>query len=277
MVEPPRRRRRQVALLLALPAVLVVGALVLGPLLYALEPRIDLIAPPRALDGVAPAPPPAFDRAWLWALAAQATYTALVLALQIPFGVLLALALPRAGWRAGLAVFAVAWPLAVPQSVAELLRVEFWPRACDGLAGGLSSITGTPWQMPAWLGEWSGYVLIDAWRYTPLVALLCAFALRRADDLDLAARVDGLSAWQRFTCVHWPRMRSACALAVVVRAVDSFAAWPHVSSTVSLAAWVRNRAVTGPTATTAVATALTLAVVALVPAWPLRSPSGGRR
>ncbi len=277
MVESLRQRRRQAALLLTLPAIAIVGWLVAWPLLTSLWPLGDLVLPPRAVDAVAPTASAAFDAAWLSALWAQLAYSALVLLIEVPLGVLLALSLPRRGVLAGLAVACVAWPLAAPQSIADWLRLELVPRAVDALSGWWASPSGGPCELSPLLAEWTGYVLVDVWRFTPFVALVCAFALRRDDELTVAAGIDGLSGWQRMRHVHWPCMRGACGFAMVIRLVDSFAAWPHAGSTVSLAAWVRDRGSGGFSATTAVATVLTLLVLALIPAWPLRAPSGGRR
>jgi ABC-type sugar transport system permease subunit len=189
----------------------------------------------------------------------------------------LALALPRRGLGGGLGVFLVAWPLAVPQGVADLLRVEGVPRLLHRVAEALAQWSGSAWTPSPALVDYAGYVAIDVWRFTPMVALLCAFALRRSDDLTVAAAVDGLSAWQRLLYVHWPRMRAACGLAVVIRAVDTLAAWPHPGSAVSLAAWARDAAQDGAGVAAAVVTALCLLLLALIPARPLRAPSGGRR
>lgn len=240
----PRSRRR----LLAWPALLVVCAL----LVAALRP---LLLPLFAGGSLAHS---TFAADWLHALAMQAAFTALVLAVEIPLGVLVALSLPRRGLGAGLAVCAVAWPLLLPPPFFDLVRTELVPRLLAGLP---------PLPAPD-IVAWFGYVLIDAWRWTPLVILLCAFALRPDDRLEQAARIDGLSALQRVRFVHWPRMRVACGLAAALRLVDSLAAWP--ASGITLAAWVRARVADGPGFSTAVAVGLTLLLLALAP-MPLRA------
>jgi glycerol transport system permease protein len=252
------------ATLLAVPAVAVLLGLLLPALALLLLPLVDFVAAPRVLDGVAPTPTATFDPQWFGALATQLTFTALVLAIEVPVGVLVALAMPRRGVGAGLAATIVAMPLVLPQSFFELVRTEFGPR----LTGKLNAwVAGAPvgWHPSVEVWEWTGYVLVDAWRFTPLVVLLCAFALRRDDRLELAARIDGLSVLARVRHVHWPRMRAACALAVLLRIVDSCAAWPAPGAGISLAAWVRDRAVAGPGTTAALAAALTLLLLLFVP------------
>lgn len=264
MLDRAETRSRSGLRVMALPALVVVAGLLLPALTLLLLPLVEMVASPRVVDGVAVSPATAFDARWFDALWAQLAFTAFVLAIEVPLGVLVALAMPRHGAAAGVAAAMVAIPLALPQSWFELLRTELLPRVANHVD---QMVAGAPaWQPSTAVWEWSGYVLIDAWRYTPLVALLCAFALRRHERLEVAARIDGLAIPQRVAAVHWPRMRTACGLAVLLRLVDSCAAWPSAGSTVSLGAWVRDRIVAGPSATAALAAGLTLLLLLFVPA-----------
>lgn len=248
--------------LLALPSLLVVAALLLVPLAVLLAPVLDFVRPATA-DAM-PSPRDAFDAAWVQALAVQAGYTLAALAIELPLGLLLGLALPRRGVVAALTVAAIAWPLLLPEPVFALARTEFVPRLVDAtdaaLGLGLARSAGR-----AEVVHWAGWILVDAWRWTPLVALLCGFALRRDPRLEQAARLDGLSALQRVRFVHWPGARRALALAAVLRIADSFAAWSLDGRGVALGSWVRARVDEAPGASAALLVAVTLLVLLFLP------------
>ena len=66
-------------------------------------------------------------------------------------------------------------------------------------------------------------ILADIWHSMPFIALILQAALATLPaDLDEAAAVDGANAWQRFTLIRLPLLRSAILVALVIRTVEAF-------------------------------------------------------
>jgi hypothetical protein len=233
---PPRASKASAGWPLALPALAVVAALLAATLGPPLLPLLHLVAPPTAVDQGTPSARAVFDPRWLRALGIQLLFTASVLAVELPLGSALARALPRRGIAAALAVVVLAYPLVLPHSLHELLRTELFPRA-------VASIEPLAAVLPPAAVEYLGYVVVDAWRFTPLVALLCAVALHR---------------WHASA-------RAAIAIAAAVRVAGTFAAWPDLGSPVSLAAWVGGQMADAAGPAAALSLGLTLLLLLFLP------------
>ena len=106
------------------------------------------------------------------ALWRQITYSFAVLAVELPLGILLALAMPAQGWKSSAALVIVSLSLLIPWNVVGTIW-QIFGRTDIGLMGaallgmGIDfSYTGNPGH--AWLTG----LLMDVWHWTPLVALL---------------------------------------------------------------------------------------------------------
>lgn len=78
-----------------------------------------------------------------------------------------------------------------------------------------------------WFGErfsaFSVIIMAEVWKTTPFMALLLLAGLTTIDDgLYDAAKVDGASAWQRFTRITLPLMKPAILVALLFRTLDAF-------------------------------------------------------
>ena len=77
-----------------------------------------------------------------------------------------------------------------------------------------------------WLGE-SGYALAvmivaDVWKTAPFMALLLLAGLQViSEDVYEAAKVDGATAWQRFTKITLPLLKPAILVALLFRTLDA--------------------------------------------------------
>jgi multiple sugar transport system permease protein len=77
-----------------------------------------------------------------------------------------------------------------------------------------------------WLGQ-NGYALAvmivaDVWKTAPFMALLLLAGLQViSDDVYEAAKVDGATAWQRFTKITLPLLRPAILVALLFRTLDA--------------------------------------------------------
>ena len=77
-------------------------------------------------------------------------------------------------------------------------------------------------------GLWT-LIFIDCWEWTPLMALILLAGLKAlpADVLE-AGRVDGATAWQRFSLLILPLMLPSIFLALVLRTMDAFRVFDSV-------------------------------------------------
>jgi multiple sugar transport system permease protein len=65
-------------------------------------------------------------------------------------------------------------------------------------------------------------IFADVWKTAPFMALLLLAGLQVIpDDLYDAAKVDGASAWQRFTRITLPLLRPAILVALIFRTLDA--------------------------------------------------------
>jgi len=157
------------------------------------------------------------------ALWRQLGFSFAVLAVEIPLGIALALAMPASGWKASAVLVVVALSLLIPWNVVGTIW-QIYGRADIGLLGyALTQLgfnynyTGKP------LDAWLTVLVMDVWHWTPLVALLAYAGLRSIPDAYYqAARIDGASKLAVFRYIQLPKMRGVLMIAVLLRFMDSF-------------------------------------------------------
>ena len=157
------------------------------------------------------------------ALIRQMLYSAIILAIEIPLGIAIALALPIRGWRASLALVLLALPLLIPWNVVGTIW-QIFGRGDIGLAGHAINALGINYNYTADpLSAWITVVVMDVWHWTPLIALLCYAGLRAIPDAFYqAARIDAASAWAVFRYIQLPKLRGVLLIALLLRFMDSF-------------------------------------------------------
>src|SRR5688572_24888145 len=157
------------------------------------------------------------------ALIRQLSFSAAVLAIQIPLGIALALAMPTQGWRSSLVLVLLAMPLLIPWNVVGTIW-QIFAREDIGLLGHVLSRLGADYnyaQDPT--DAWVTVLVMDVWHWTPLVALLAYAGLRSIPEAYYqAARIDGASRWAVFRHVQLPKLRGVLMIAVLLRLMDSF-------------------------------------------------------
>ncbi|RWR48671.1 sugar ABC transporter permease [Sinirhodobacter ferrireducens] len=153
----------------------------------------------------------------------QILFSLLVLAMQIPLGVGVALLLPRSGWKSSLAIILVAIPLLVPFNVVGTIW-QVYARPEIGLFGRLINATGIDYNYTASpLAAWVTLLLMDAWHWAPLVILLAFAGLCSIPEpYYQAARIDGASRAAVFRFIELPKLRGVLTIAVLLRFMDSF-------------------------------------------------------
>ncbi len=160
---------------------------------------------------------------FLAALVRNLAFSAMILAIEVPLGILVALCMPRRGWRLAVTLVVMALPLLVPWNVVGTIWQVF-ARADIGLFGAAVNGAGIDYN---YAGEpvaaWVTVVLMDVWHWTSLVALLCYAGLRAIPDAYYqAAKVDGASRWAVFRHIELPKLRRVLVIAVLLRFIDSF-------------------------------------------------------
>jgi glycerol transport system permease protein len=150
-------------------------------------------------------------------------FSAIVLAIQVPLGILVALSMPREGWTVALCLVLMALPLLIPWNVVGTIWQVF-ARSDIGLLGWAVNRTGIDYNYSGdSLDAWATIVLMDVWHWTSLVALLCYAGLKSIPDAYYqAARIDGASRWAVFRTIQLPKMRRVLLIAVLLRFMDSF-------------------------------------------------------
>jgi glycerol transport system permease protein len=159
-------------------------------------------------------------------------FTALVLAVEIPLGLWIAVRMPARGPVAAVLLVIFALPLLAPLLVVGYLwKVMTLPDT--GLLSAAVAGLGGRLDMNDPVTTWAVLVAMDAWHWTGLVVLLCYAGLRAIPEpYYQAARVDGARGWAIFRHVELPRLRLVLLIAILLRGMDSFMIYtePYVVS-----------------------------------------------
>ena len=157
------------------------------------------------------------------ALWRQFLFSGLVLLIEIPLGVMIALMMPKKGWGVSASLVTLALPLLIPWNVIGTIWIIF-TRPDIGLFGSAINGLGIAFDHTASpLDAWITLILMEVWHWTPLVALLAYAGLRAIPEAYYqAARIDGASAWATFRYIQLPKMRGVLTIAVLLRFMDSF-------------------------------------------------------
>ena len=157
------------------------------------------------------------------ALGRQLLFSAIILAIEIPLGIFIALNMPKRGFWASLVLVLMALPLLIPWNVVGTIWQVFG-RVDIGLLGHTLAMLGIdynyvndPWD------AWATIIVMDVWHWTSLVALLCYAGLQSIPDAYYqAARIDQASRWGVFRFIELPKMSGVLLIAVLLRFMDSF-------------------------------------------------------
>lgn len=158
------------------------------------------------------------------ALWRQFLFSGLVLLIEMPLGILIALAMPKRGWGVSACLVTVALPLLIPWNTIGTIWIIF-TRPDIGLFGaGINNLLGIPFDHTARpLDAWITLMLMEIWHWTPLVVLLAYAGLRAIPEAFYqAAKIDGASPWATFQYIQLPKMRGVLTIAVLLRFMDSF-------------------------------------------------------
>ncbi len=153
----------------------------------------------------------------------QLIFTFSILAIEIPLGVIIALAMPRKGMWVSVCLVLMALPLLIPWNVVGAMW-NIFALPDIGLMGYTLNAIGFDFNFTRQIGDaWFTLLLMDVWHWTSLVVLLAYAGLVSIPDAYYqAARIDGASSWAIFRYIQLPKMKRVLTIAVLLRFMDSF-------------------------------------------------------
>jgi glycerol transport system permease protein len=157
------------------------------------------------------------------ALGRQALFSGLVLLIQIPLGLFIALNMPRKGFWVSVCLVLMSLPLLIPWNVVGAMwNIMALPDI--GLLGKAINSMGIQYNYTRQpFAAWFTLILMDVWHWTSLVALLCYAGLVSIPDAYYqAAKVDGAKPWAVFRYIQLPKLKHVLTIAVLLRFMDSF-------------------------------------------------------
>jgi glycerol transport system permease protein len=179
------------------------------------------------------------------ALGRNILFSAVVLAIEIPLGLAIALTMPRKGPWVSVCLVLMSLPLLIPWNVVgSMWNIMALPDI--GLLGYGVNWLGKVWAdslnyvghaigfdpaFAAWnynytrqpISAWLTLILMDIWHWTSLVVLLCYAGLVSIPDAYYqAAKVDGAKRLAIFRYIQLPKLKHVLTIAVLLRFMDSF-------------------------------------------------------
>ena len=170
-------------------------------------------------DGTATVCPPGTLATDFWpAVRNTLFFTLVTVSLETILGMIMALIMAGNYRGRGLVRAAVLIPWAIPTAVtAKLWQFIFAPQGIVNSLFGLD----VAWTTDPWAARFA-VIIADVWKTAPFMALLILAGLQMIPkETYEAARVDGATAWQRFTLITLPLVRPALMVAVLFRTLDA--------------------------------------------------------
>ena len=157
------------------------------------------------------------------ALVRNLIFSGIILAIEVPLGIAIALSMPRKGLWVPVCLILMALPLLIPWNVVGTIWKVFG-RTDIGLLGYSLTAMGVEFNYVSnALHAWIMIIAMDVWHWTSLVVLLCYSGLVAIPQAYYqAARIDGASRWKVFRYIQLPKMKRVLLIAVLLRFMDSF-------------------------------------------------------
>ena len=158
-----------------------------------------------------------------WAsFARSALFSTLILIIQIPLGVAIALCIPRRKFWVGIMLAVVGLPLLVPWNMIPFLWLSLLDTQTGILGRALPFLGWTPdWKQSA-TQTWAVIIVMDVWHWTSLVVILCYSALTTVPVSNYqAARIDCAGPWQVFWHIQLPKLYHVLLMVILLRFMDS--------------------------------------------------------
>ena len=210
--------------MLCAPAVIVMLAVTAYPIIYAFIlslQKLDLRFPEQTeFVGLSNYGTVLSSELW-WTDVFNTVFIMLIsVTIELVLGMVIALVMHRAIFGRGLVRTAVL----IPYGIITVVAAFAWQFAFASDSGFVNHLISS--EMNWFGGRFSSFAVIimaEVWKTTPFMALLLLAGLVTIDDqLFEAAKVDGASAWQRFTRITLPLMKPAILVALLFRTLDAF-------------------------------------------------------
>jgi len=158
------------------------------------------------------------------ALGRQFFFTFSILAIEVPLGIIIALAMPKKGFWVPVCLVTMALPMLIPWNVVGAMWNIFTLPDIGLLGYFLNSVLGISYDMTQDpVAAWATIIIMDVWHWTSLVVLLSYAGLVSIPDAYYqAAKIDGASSWAVFRFIQLPKMKNVLTIAILLRFMDSF-------------------------------------------------------
>jgi multiple sugar transport system permease protein len=152
-------------------------------------------------------------------------FTFFSVAFELVLGVAMALIMHNAVRGRG----ALRTVVLVPWAVLTVVTAIMWQTMFEPSLGFVNTVLRAlhlPLANTVWLGQspeaMAVLIFADVWKTAPFMALLILAGLQViSDDVYDAAKVDGATAWQRFTKITLPLLKPAILVALIFRTLDA--------------------------------------------------------
>jgi multiple sugar transport system permease protein len=217
------RAERRLGWMLIAPAVVVMVGVTAYPVGYAIYLSLlrDNLELPKAVKfiGLANYAAVLSSPFWWQALKVTVIITIFSVAITLVLGMLLALLMHRTLFGRN----TVRTAALIPYGIVTVAAAYGWQYAWTPSQGYLSAAFGNSAPLTHEVTAIMVIILAEIWKTTPFMALLLLAGLSLVpEDLQKAAKVDGATAWQRFTKITLPLMKPAILVALLFRTLDSF-------------------------------------------------------
>jgi len=220
------RSERKLAWMLCAPAVLAMLAVTAYPIGYAIVlsvQKIDLRFPDESgFVGLSNYGSVLSSELW-WTDIFNTLFVMIIsVSIELVLGMAIALVMHRAIFGRGI----VRTSVLIPYGIITVVAAFAWQFAFAPETGFVNHLPLISEEMDWFGGRFSSFaviILAEIWKTTPFMALLLLAGLVTIDSgLYEAAKVDGASAWQRFTRITLPLMKPAILVALLFRTLDGF-------------------------------------------------------
>jgi multiple sugar transport system permease protein len=162
---------------------------------------------------------------WWQALSVTLIITVVSVSIALVLGMLLALLMHRTLVGRG----TVRTAALIPYGIVTVAAAYGWQYAWTPGQGYLSAAFGNIAPLTSQVQATAVIIVAEIWKTTPFVGLLLLAGLSLVpEDLLRAAKVDGATAWQRFTRITLPLMKPAILVALLFRTLDSFRIFDNI-------------------------------------------------
>ena len=163
------------------------------------------------------------------ALGRQLLFTGIIMAIEIPLGIYIALHMPKGGIWSSVCLILISLPLLIPWNVVGTIWQVF-ARTDIGLLGHTLASMGVDYNYTQdTFAAWITIIIMDVWHWTSLVVLLCYAGLQSIPSAYYqAAKIDQASKWAVFRYIQLPKMMGVLLIASLLRFMDSFMIYTEV-------------------------------------------------